>query len=75
MIYKIPPEHDISDRMKAFALSLEWDERIPVGVLYMNERPTFDDLHPAIPGPPLHARETSADAIRGMIRKRTLLQA
>jgi 2-oxoglutarate ferredoxin oxidoreductase subunit beta len=74
MIYKVPPEHDARDRMKAFALALEWEERIPVGVLYRVERPAFEELHPAIKGPPLHARETSPETVREMLRKRTLPQ-
>ena len=72
MVYKIPPEHDVADRMKAFALSQEWEERIPIGVLYRSEKPAFEELHPAIPGPPLYARETPMEALRAMLRKRTL---
>lgn len=72
MIYRVPAEHDPGDRMKAFALALEWEERIPIGILYRRERPTFEDLHPAIPGPPLHERETPPDAVRAMLAKRTL---
>lgn len=72
MAVKIPPGHDATDRMKAFALALEWEERIPIGVLYRSARPTFEELHPAIPGPPLHARETPLASIQAMLRKRTL---
>lgn len=72
MIYRVPAEHDPGDRMKAFALALEWEERIPIGILHRRERPTFEDLHPAIPGPPLHERETPAEAVRAMLAKRTL---
>lgn len=72
MAYKIPPEHDPTDRMKAFALALEWEERIPLGVLYRSVRSTFEEMHPAIPGPPLHARETLPAIVQEMLRKRTL---
>ena len=75
MAYKIAPEHDATDRMKAFGLALEWEERIPLGVLYRKERATFEELHPAIPGPPLHARETAPAIVREMLRKRTLALA
>lgn len=74
MVYKIPPEHDATDRGKAFALALEWEERIPIGVLYRSARPTFEELHPAVPGPPLHARETPASLVQEMIRKKTMTQ-
>lgn len=72
MIRKIPPDHDPSDRMKAFALSLEWNESIPIGVLYRTERPSFEDLHPVVKGLPLHSRETPPEAIHEMLRKRLL---
>lgn len=47
MTYRIPPDHDAADRVRAFALSLEWEERIPIGVLYRrDDRPPFEELHP-----------------------------
>jgi 2-oxoglutarate ferredoxin oxidoreductase subunit beta len=70
MTYRLPEDHDTSDLMKAFALALEWEERIPLGILYRKERPAFEDLHPVIGGPPLHARETSEESIRALLRKR-----
>lgn len=36
-------EHSPNDRVKAFERSLEWGERIPLGVFYVNEKPTFED--------------------------------
>lgn len=73
MAYKLPEDHDPSDRMKAFQLALEWEERIPLGVLYRKERPTFEAMHPVVAaGPPLHERETPEESIRELLRKRTL---
>ncbi|ABE51838.1 2-oxoacid:ferredoxin oxidoreductase subunit beta [Methanococcoides burtonii] len=36
-------DHSPKDRVKAFEKSLEWGERIPLGVFYVNEKPTFED--------------------------------
>lgn len=72
MAYKLPEDYDPSDRAKAFTLALEWEERIPLGLLYRKERPTFEELHPAVAGPPLHARETPAESIRGFLKRRTI---
>lgn len=71
MAYKLPEDHDPSDRGKAFQLALEWEERIPLGVLYRKERPTFEEMHPVVAGPPLHERETPEESIRELLRKRT----
>ncbi|WP_135605710.1 2-oxoacid:ferredoxin oxidoreductase subunit beta [Methanococcoides sp. NM1] len=43
-VYKIEDEgYSPDDRVKAFERSLEWGERIPLGVFYVNEKPTFED--------------------------------
>ncbi|MGE5664716.1 MAG: 2-oxoacid:ferredoxin oxidoreductase subunit beta [Deltaproteobacteria bacterium] len=71
MAYRLPENYDPADRVKAFALALEWEERIPLGILYRKERPTFGEMHPAIPGPPLHERETPRETILAMLERRT----
>jgi 2-oxoglutarate ferredoxin oxidoreductase subunit beta len=45
-VYRMEEEgdgHDPGDRIKAFEKALEWGERIPLGVFYVNEKPTFED--------------------------------
>ncbi|MGM0770598.1 MAG: 2-oxoacid ferredoxin oxidoreductase, partial [Halobacteriota archaeon] len=45
-VYKMEEEddgYDPGDRVKAFEKALEWGERIPLGVFYVNEKPTFED--------------------------------
>jgi 2-oxoglutarate ferredoxin oxidoreductase subunit beta len=47
-VYKLgqEKEYDPADRMSAFARALEWDERIPIGVIYRKERPVYEkQLH------------------------------
>lgn len=40
--FYIPETHDVTDRVKAFELSLQFgDEGIPMGILYKEEKPTF----------------------------------
>ena len=70
MAYKLPPDHDVTDRGKALTLALEWEERIPLGVLYRKEKPTFEQLHPQISGPPLFERETPEEAVRTILLRR-----
>ena len=70
MAYKLPEGHDVADRVRAFALALEWEERIPLGVLYRKERPTFGQLHPQIPGPPLCDRDTPEEKVRALLARR-----
>jgi 2-oxoglutarate ferredoxin oxidoreductase subunit beta len=70
MAYKLPEGHDVADRVRAFALALEWEERIPLGVLYRKERPTLGQLHPQIPGPPLCDRDTPEEKVRALLTRR-----
>jgi 2-oxoglutarate ferredoxin oxidoreductase subunit beta len=70
MAYKLPEGHDVTDRVRAFALALEWEKRIPLGVLYRQERPTFGQLHPQIPGPPLCNRDTPEEKVRALLTRR-----
>lgn len=40
--FYIPETHDVTDRVKAFELALQFgDEGIPMGILYKEEKPTF----------------------------------
>ncbi|MGA6993158.1 MAG: 2-oxoacid:ferredoxin oxidoreductase subunit beta [Candidatus Deferrimicrobiaceae bacterium] len=70
MAYKLPADHDVTDREKALALAGEWEERIPLGVLYRKERPMFGERHPQVPGLPLGERETPEEAVRALLRRR-----
>jgi 2-oxoglutarate/2-oxoacid ferredoxin oxidoreductase subunit beta len=52
-VYHIEPDHNPEDRMAAFAKSLEWGDRIPIGVIYRHNRPTFEKGVPMLVAGPL----------------------
>ncbi len=52
-VYHIEPEYNPEDRVAAFARALEWGDRIPLGVIYRNNRPTFEETLPIVAGTPL----------------------
>ncbi|MDD3846562.1 MAG: 2-oxoacid:ferredoxin oxidoreductase subunit beta [Syntrophorhabdaceae bacterium] len=52
-VYRMGDEHDPRDRVKAFAKALEWGDRIPLGVIYRNDRPCLEKRIPVISGAPL----------------------
>ena len=53
-VYKLEEErHDYTDRQKALEKSFEWGDRIPIGVFYREERPTYLDGLPHLAGRPL----------------------
>jgi 2-oxoglutarate ferredoxin oxidoreductase subunit beta len=46
--YIIDGDHDPQNRVKAFEKALEWGERIPLGVIYKNDRPLMEEQIPVI---------------------------
>lgn len=47
-VYKLGEDYDPHDRYLAFQKSLEWGERIPIGIIYKHERPIFEERMPVL---------------------------
>ncbi len=53
-LYKLGESgYDPADRMAAFAKALEWGERIPIGIIYRNNRPVYESQLHALKEMPL----------------------
>lgn len=52
-VYHIEPEYNPEDRVEAFKKALEWGDRIPIGIIYKNNRPIFEERIPVIKDMPL----------------------
>jgi 2-oxoglutarate/2-oxoacid ferredoxin oxidoreductase subunit beta len=54
-IYKLETEegYDPGNPKMAVERSFEWGDRIPIGVFYRDEQPTYEDLEPALRSGPL----------------------
>ena len=60
-VYKLEEtDHDATNKQAAFLKSLEWDDRIPIGLFYKEARPTYEDDLPQIAETPL-ARQRIED--------------
>ena len=68
-VYKLEENgYDSGDKLGAFEKAQEWEERIPIGVLYSVEAPTFEDRLPALKRGPLVRRTidpAQAEALLG----------
>jgi 2-oxoglutarate ferredoxin oxidoreductase subunit beta len=60
-VYKIGPEHNPEDRGAAFQKALEWGNSIPIGIIYKNNRPLFEDRVTVIKSKPLVRQEQKVD--------------
>jgi len=53
-VYKLEETgHDVTNKQVAFLKSLEWNDRIPIGLFYREIRPTYEDELPQIAEVPL----------------------
>jgi 2-oxoglutarate ferredoxin oxidoreductase subunit beta len=59
-VYKIDADspYDATNRQDAFQKTQEWGDKIPIGVIYRNQRPTLEEQIPAIADQPLVAQQT-----------------
>lgn len=67
-----PPAHDPADWSQALLRASEWGDRIPVGVFYRLERPTYAQRTPALQSAPLVERDLSPKCIENLMEKYTL---
>jgi 2-oxoglutarate/2-oxoacid ferredoxin oxidoreductase subunit beta len=42
-VYKLDGNYDPSNKADAFAKALEWGERIPIGIIYKEDKPAYND--------------------------------
>lgn len=63
-VYHIEKAYNPEERIGAFQKALEWGDRIPIGVLYKNQRPVFEERIPAIHEKPLTEQRISIDILR-----------
>ena len=63
-VYHIEPDYNPEDRIQAFQKALEWGERIPIGVIYRNHRPTFEERIPVIKVKPLIQQTVSIKVMK-----------
>jgi len=68
-VYHIEPEYNPEDRMTAFSKSLEWGDRIPTGIIYRNNRPTFEERVPILAAGPLVRQSFDSAKIEGTLRE------
>ncbi len=67
--YKLGADYDPTDKLKAFEKSLEWGERIPIGILYKNGRPSYEEACGLTKVQPLTQQETSPQKVKAALKE------
>lgn len=68
-VYHLEPEYDPENKIEAFSRSLEWGERIPIGIIYLNRRQTFEEKIPVIKDMPLIKQGFDISKLNATIRE------
>jgi len=68
-VYHIEEGYDPFDRQAAFSKALEWGERIPLGVIFRNNRPTYEERIPVIADMPLVKKNFDPSKIAGTLKE------
>lgn len=67
-VYKLGDDYDCSDRTSAMQKAAEWGDRIPLGILYKKEKPTYHDRIDFLQdGVPLVDRPVRTEIIKGFM--------
>lgn len=65
--YELGPEHDPTNQLAALRLALHRSDRMPLGVLYRNGRPVYEDVVLASRTRPLRDKPLDPELVRGLL--------
>ncbi len=68
-VYRLDEGYDPEDRVESFRKALEWGERIPLGVIYRNNRPTYEERIPVVADRPLVRQAFDSSRIEKTLRE------
>lgn len=67
-VYHLEPEYNPAERVEAFRRALEWGDRIPLGVLFRNDRPAYEKRIPIIKNTPLMKQVFDVSKVEATLR-------
>ena len=69
-VYKLDDEeYDPSDKIAALEKAMEWGDRIPTGILFRQERPTFEEQFPVLAGGTLVEQEIDPGRVEKLLNE------
>ena len=63
----LAPTHDPTDWEKAMKVARQWGDEIPIGIIYRNERPSFDGQFPILDQGPLVGRDVDQETLKKIL--------
>ncbi|MDO8715843.1 MAG: 2-oxoacid:ferredoxin oxidoreductase subunit beta [Dehalococcoidales bacterium] len=68
-VYKLEAGYNPADKTAAFNKAQEWGDRIPIGVIYEQVRPTFEDQLPSLKSGPLVKQKTAPARVEKLVNE------
>ncbi|MFP3880229.1 MAG: 2-oxoacid:ferredoxin oxidoreductase subunit beta [Dehalococcoidia bacterium] len=70
-VYKLEDEdgYDPGDMRAALEKAQEWGDRIPIGIIYKKEIPTYEEHQPALSKGPLERQETDTTKVKELLNE------
>ena len=67
--YTLPDEYDATDWQAAMQTAVEWGDKIPLGVIYRNQRTSFEKRFSVLQRGPLVGQDTDLAELRKILKK------
>jgi 2-oxoglutarate ferredoxin oxidoreductase subunit beta len=67
--YTLPDEYDATDWQAAMNTAMEWGDKIPLGIIYRNQRTTIEKRFSALQQGPLVGRDTDLGELKKILAK------
>jgi 2-oxoglutarate ferredoxin oxidoreductase subunit beta len=68
-VYHLEPEYNPEDRTEAFRRSLEWGDRIPLGIFFKNSRPAYEKRISVIQDTPLVRQSFDSSKVEATMKE------
>lgn len=68
-VYFLDSSYDPTNKALAFEKAMEWGDKIPLGIFYKKEKPTFEEQIPILRDGPLFERPFNFDKVKTLIEK------
>ena len=67
--YTLPDEYDASDWQAAMQMAMEWGDKIPLGIIYRNQRTSFGKRFSVLQRGPLVGQDTDLAELKKILEK------
>jgi len=67
--YTLPDEYDATDWQAAMQMAMEWGDKIPLGIIYRNQRTSFEKRFSVLQHGPLVGQDTNLAELKKILEK------